>query len=87
MRRLGELPEDYHVTDAGLGAGESTLTSAVNNLTSGETNLSAARSRIVDTDYSATSTPLSKAQILSQASTAMIAQANQSSQGVLSLLK
>lgn len=76
-----------NATSAGLGAGESELSSAVNNLTSGKTNLSAARSRILDTDYSAASTQLSKAQILSQASTAMIAQANQSAQGVLSLLK
>ena len=74
-------------TSAGLGAGESELSAAVNNLTSGQTNLSAARSRIQDTDYSAASTQLSKAQILSQASTAMIAQANQSAQGVLTLLK
>ncbi len=76
-----------NATNAGLGAGESALSSAVNNLTSGSTNLSAARSRIVDTDYSAASTQLSKAQILSQASTAMIAQANQTAQGVLTLLK
>jgi flagellin len=76
-----------NATNSGLGAGESELTSAVNNLTSGQTNLSAARSRIQDTDYSAASTQLSKAQILSQASTAMIAQANQTSQNVLSLLK
>lgn len=76
-----------NATSAGLGAGESELSAAVNNLTSGATNLTAARSRIQDTDYSAASTQLSKAQILSQASTAMIAQANQSAQGVLSLLK
>jgi flagellin len=76
-----------NATSAGLGAGESELSAAVNNLTSGQTNLSAARSRIQDTDYSAASTQLSKAQILSQASTAMIAQANQSAQGVLTLLK
>ena len=56
-------------------------------MTSNVTNLSAANSRITDTDYSAESTALSKAQILSQASTAMLAQANQSQQSVLSLLK
>ena len=59
----------------------------VNNLTSNVTNLSDARSRIEDTDYSAETTALAKAQILSQASTAMIAQANQSQQNVLSLLR
>ncbi|MDE2301103.1 MAG: flagellin [Sphingomonadales bacterium] len=76
-----------NATNAGLGAGENELSSAVNNLTSGSTNLTAARSRIKDTDYSLASTQLSKAQILSQASTAMIAQANQSAQNVLTLLK
>ena len=50
-------------------------------------NLSDARSRIEDTDYSAESTALAKAQILSQASGAMLAQANQSQQNVLSLLR
>ena len=74
-------------TAAGFGAGESQLQSAVNNLTNHVTNLSDAKSRITDTDYSAETTALAKAQILSQASTAMIAQANQSQQSVLSLLR
>ncbi len=74
-------------TNASLGGGESQLQSAINNLTSNSTNLSDARSRIMDADYSAETTMLAKAQILSQASTAMIAQANQAQQNVLSLLK
>ena len=72
---------------AGLGASQNQLQSAVNNLTSNSTNLTAAQSRITDTDFSTESTALAKAQILSQASTAMLAQANQSQQNVLSLLK
>jgi flagellin len=76
-----------NATRASLGAGESRLTSAVNNLTTNVTNLSAARSQIEDTDYSAETTNLAKAQILSQASTAMLSQANQSQQNVLSLLR
>jgi len=72
---------------ATLGAGQNRLQSAVNNLTNVSTNLSDARSRIMDTDYSAETTALAKAQILSQASTAMLAQANQSQQNVLSLLR
>ena len=72
---------------ANLGAGQSRLESAVNNLASKATNLSDARSRIEDTDYSAETTALSKSQILSQASSAMLAQANQSQQNVLSLLR
>ena len=72
---------------AGLGAGQNRLESVVNNLTSNVTNLSDARSRIEDADYSSETTAMAKAQILSQASTAMIAQANQSQQNVLSLLR
>ncbi len=72
---------------ASLGAGQNRLETVVNNLTSNVANLSDARSRIEDTDYSAETTAMSKAQILSQASTAMIAQANQSQQNVLSLLR
>lgn len=74
-------------TRATLGAGQNRLESAVNNLNDNITNLSDARSRIEDTDYSAETTQMAKAQILSQASTAMIAQANQSQQNVLSLLR
>ncbi len=70
-----------------LGAGQNRLESVVNNLTSNVTNLSDARSRIEDADYSSETTAMAKAQILSQASTAMISQANQSQQNVLSLLR
>ena len=72
---------------ASLGAGQNRLESVVNNLISNTTNLADARSRIEDADYSAETTAMAKAQILSQASTAMIAQANQSQQNVLSLLR
>ncbi len=72
-------------TRASLGAGQSRLESVVNNLTSISTNLADARSRIEDADYSVETAALAKAQILSQASTAMLAQANQSQQSVLSL--
>jgi flagellin len=72
---------------ATLGASQSRLESVVNNLTTNVTNLSDARSRIEDADFSAETTALAKAQILSQASTAMLAQANQSQQTVLSLLR
>jgi flagellin len=70
-----------------LGAGQNRLESAINNLTTTSTNLSDARSRIMDADYSSETTALAKAQILGQASTAMLAQANQSQQNVLSLLR
>lgn len=72
---------------AGLGATQNRLDATVNVLTANVNNLSDARSRIEDADFSQESTNLAKAQILSQASTAMLAQANQSQQGVLSLLR
>ena len=71
---------------ADLGAFQNRLQSAVNNLTNVSTNLTDARSRIMDTDYSAETTQLAKAQILGQASTAMLAQANQSAQSALRLI-
>jgi flagellin len=72
---------------AQLGAGQNRLQVTVDNIASTVTNLTEARSRIEDVDFSAETTSLAKAQILSQASTAMIAQANQAQQGVLSLIK
>jgi len=70
-----------------LGAMENRLNNVVENLTNISTNTSASRSRIQDTDYATETTALAKAQIISQAATAMLAQANQQPQTVLSLLK
>ena len=70
-----------------LGAIQNRLEVTVANLTTSSTNLEDARSRIEDADFSAETTNLAKSQILSQAATAMLAQANQSSQNVLSLLR
>jgi flagellin len=78
---------DVNASRASLGAGQNRLESAINNLTNNVTNLSDARSRIEDADYSAETTAMAKSQILSQASTAMLSQANQSQQNVLSLLR
>jgi len=72
---------------ANAGASQSRLEATVNNLTSTATNLTEAKSRIQDADFSEESTKLATAQILSQASTAMLAQANQSQQGVMNLLR
>jgi len=69
------------------GAYLNRLDSVVSNLTTMNTNLTASRSRILDTDYSTETTNLAKSQIISQAATAMLAQANQSAQNVLALLK
>ena len=69
------------------GAFLNRLDAVVSNLTTQNTNITASRSSILDTDYSTETTNLAKSQIISQAATAMLAQANQSAQSVLSLLK
>jgi flagellin len=70
-----------------LGAMVNRLTYAADNLTNVANNTAASRSRIVDTDYAATTTELARTQIIQQAATAMLAQANQSPSSVLSLLQ
>ena len=72
---------------ATIGASINRMTYAVDNVTNISSNISASRSTIMDTDYAAASTNLSKNQIIQQAATAMLAQANQQPQSVLSLLK
>jgi len=72
---------------ATIGAAVNRLTYAADNLTNISANTSASRSTIMDTDYATASTNLSKNQIIQQAATAMLAQANQQPQSVLSLLK
>ena len=70
-----------------IGAGINRLTYAADNLANISMNTSASRSRIEDTDYATASTELARTQIIQQAATAMLAQANQSPQSVLALLK
>jgi len=72
---------------ADLGAVQNRFTSVVANLNTGSENLSASRSRIRDTDFAKETAELSRTQILQQAGTAMLAQANQLPQNVLSLLR
>jgi len=63
------------------------LTYAADNLANVSMNTSESRSRILDTDYAKTSAELARTQIISQAATAMLAQANQQPQAVLQLLQ
>jgi flagellin len=70
-----------------LGAAINQLTYAADNLSNISMNTAASRSRIEDTDYATASTELARTQIIQQAATAMLAQANQSPQSVLALLK
>jgi flagellin len=72
---------------ATIGATVNRMTYAADSMTNVSANVSASRSTIMDTDYATASTNLSKAQIIQQASTAMLAQANQQPQTVLALLK
>ena len=87
LSTIDDALKTVNTARAAFGAASSQLQSVVNNLTSNVENLSQARSGIQDADFSAETANLAKAQILSQASTAMLAQANQSQQSVLSLLK
>jgi len=75
------------LNQARLGAFQNRLDQVVSNLTTMNQNMSASRSRVQDADYATETTNLAKSQIISQAATAMLAQANQSSQSVLALLK
>ncbi|WP_035603307.1 flagellin FliC [Edwardsiella tarda] len=72
---------------SGLGAVQNRFDSVINNLNSTVNNLSASRSRIQDADYATEVSNMSRAQILQQAGTSVLAQANQSTQNVLSLLR
>lgn len=72
---------------ADLGAVQNRFESVVSNLSVNSENLSASKSRIMDADFASETANLSRSQILQQAGTAMVAQANQLPQGVLSLLR
>lgn len=72
---------------ADLGAVSNRLDSVISNLTNISTSVQAARSQVMDADFAQESTNLARGQILSQAATAMLAQANSSQQNVLSLLR
>jgi flagellin len=80
---LGQISDQR----AALGAVQNRFESTVTNLQTSSENLSASRSRIQDADFAAETANLSRSQILQQAGTAMVAQANQLPQGVLALLR
>ncbi len=87
---LGTLDTAIQSVDtfrAKLGAKINRLNYAADNLTNISTNTAASRSRILDTDYAQATTELARTQIIQQAATAMLAQANQSPKSVLSLLQ
>jgi len=79
--------ETVSKAQATTGALNNRMDYIVSNLSEASQNMSASRSRILDTDYATETSTLAKQQIISQAATAMLAQANQQPQSVLSLLK
>ena len=87
LKSIDNAIEQVSQSRANLGAVQNRLIATVNNLSNVSTNTEASKSRIMDTDYSKETTNLAKSQIIQQAATAMLAQANQAPQMVLSLLK
>lgn len=87
---IGNIDDALKFVDAQraqLGAVQNRLTSTVSNLSNVRENLTASRSRIMDTDFAAETANLSKFQVMQQAGTAVLAQANAIPQNVLSLLR
>ena len=82
-KALGEM----NAHQANLGALQNRMQYTINNLTQAAMNIEMARGRVTDADFATESTVLAKHQILAQAATSMLAQANQSKQSVLSLLQ
>lgn len=87
LAALDAALDSVNFSQSRLGALQNRLDAAISNLTEVSRNTSESRSRILDADYATETTNLAKAQIVQQAATAMLAQANQSAQSVLSLLK
>lgn len=87
IQRLDVAIDSLNAERATLGSVMSRLTYAADNLANVSQNTEASRSRIQDADYAAETTELARTQIIAQAGTAMLAQANQVKQTVLSLLK
>ncbi|MFV8781618.1 FliC/FljB family flagellin [Microbulbifer sp. SA54] len=86
LAALDSALSDVDALRSDLGAIQNRFDSAINNLSTTETNLSAARSRIEDADYATEVSNMTRAQILQQAGTSVLSQANQLPQSVLSLL-
>ncbi|MFB0875422.1 MULTISPECIES: flagellin [unclassified Sphingobium] len=86
LAKFDDALNTISATRATFGAMQNRLESVVANLSTEMLSLTDSRSRIEDADFSNETTQLAKAQILSQASTAMLAQANQSQQGILKLI-
>jgi len=87
LTRIGSALEAINKQRAVIGAGINRMEYAADNLANISSNQTQSRSTIIDTDYALATTQLAKTQIIQQAATAMLAQANQQAQSVMSLLK
>ena len=87
LKKLDVAMDKVNQTRATMGAVMNRLDHVINNLTNVSMNLSASRSQIEDADYASASTELAKTQIMQQAATAVLAQANTSQQSVMKLLQ
>ena len=87
MEDLDTAIDEITTARAGFGAAQNRFESVIGNLQIAAENTAASRGRIMDADFAVETSNLSRGQILQQAGTAMIAQANQLPQGVLSLLR
>jgi flagellin len=87
LTTLSTAINNVNSTRAGLGASMSRLEYASDNLQNVSQNTASARSRVMDADYASETTELARTQIIQQAATAMLSQAKQSQQAVLSLLR
>jgi flagellin len=87
LKKIDAAIDQVNSARANLGALQSRFESAVSNISIQVENLAAAKGRIVDADFAQETANLSRTQILQQAGTAMVAQANKLPQGVLSLLQ
>jgi flagellin len=87
MQRLDKAIDSVSSARGQLGALQTRFEKAVENIDIQNENVTAARGRIIDADFASETANLSRAQILQQAGTAMVAQANQLPQNVLSLLR
>jgi flagellin len=87
LDKISTALEQINNQRAGIGAAINQMAYGADNLTNVSSNATQSRSTIMDTDYALATTQLAKTQIIQQAATAMLAQANQMPQGVMALLK
>ena len=87
LTTISSALETINTQRATIGAGINRMEYAIDNLSNISSNATQSRSTIMDTDYAVATTTLAKTQIIQQAATAMLAQANQQAQGVMQLLK